>query len=738
MDGLIGVFVVIGGIMFFIGVMAAIVISFYVKVDQGQALIVNGMGKKATVSFSGGVVYPIVNRKEFMNIRVKRLTVQRSGSDGLICMDNIRANCRVDFFVRVNETEEDVLRVAKSLGCELASDQMAVEELFSSKFSEALKTVGKQFNFVALYQERESFRENIKKVIGTDLNGYILEDVAIDYLEQTPVSELDVDNILDSQGIRKITELTAQQNVITNELRRNEEAEIKKKDVETKEKILSLKRQEAEAEAAMAREIAIIEARETAEATKVEEQEDYKMEHARIEKEKGIGIEEENKQRELQVAGLNRERALATEKEEVKRAEQLAAISREQETALRSIEKDKLVEEEKKQITDIISERIAVEKKVVIEEENIKTIHVTEEAERNKLVKVKMAEASAEETAIQAVREAEVKSKTAEFKAQEQLALAEADRQAAEKEADAKKALAEGIEAEQAAPGLAKARVLIAEAEALEKQGMVQAMVKKEMAEANEKTGLAEAKIEEEKGMAQVRVKEADSAGEEKQRMVDINIRKEEATITQLQGAADAEKIRLIGEAEADSLRARELANAEVILEKEKAHAEGMREKFSAMAEMAEESRAHEEFRMRLDQDLRLGLEQIAMNKEMAKEQAKILSSAFSDAKFDIVGGDGVFFDNFVKALSIGKNIDTVVTKSEVVKTALADHLQGEKNIIEDIKTMVGEGNLSSDTIKNLSISHFLHQWKTADPEQKSQLADLFSALIKPQNNDTQ
>ena len=45
------------------------------------------------------------------------------------------------------------------------------------------------------------------------VNGYVLEDVAIDYLEQTPKSLLDQFNILDAQGIRKITELTAAQNV---------------------------------------------------------------------------------------------------------------------------------------------------------------------------------------------------------------------------------------------------------------------------------------------------------------------------------------------------------------------------------------------------------------------------------------------------------------------------------------------------------------------------------------------
>ena len=68
----------------------------------------------------------------------------------------------------------------------------------------------------------------------------MLEDVAIDYLEQTPINKLDPDNILDSQGIRKITELTAQ-HIQTNIFERDEELKIKGKDVETREAILSWK-----------------------------------------------------------------------------------------------------------------------------------------------------------------------------------------------------------------------------------------------------------------------------------------------------------------------------------------------------------------------------------------------------------------------------------------------------------------------------------------------------------------
>ena len=49
-------------------------------------------------------------------------------------------------------------------------------ELFDAKFSEALKTVGKQFDLVELFVERDKFKLEILNVIGTDLNGYVLDD----------------------------------------------------------------------------------------------------------------------------------------------------------------------------------------------------------------------------------------------------------------------------------------------------------------------------------------------------------------------------------------------------------------------------------------------------------------------------------------------------------------------------------------------------------------------------------
>ncbi len=220
---------------------------FYRKVQQGQAIVRNGVGG-TVVSFNGIIVVPVIHQFESMDISVKRIEIERKGSEGLICSDNIRADIKVAFFVRVNKTDPDVLRVAQSIGCARASNQDLIRTLFDAKFSEALKTVGKRFEFTQLYNERDRFKSEILKVIGTDLNGFALDDCAIDFLEQTAIEHLDPDNILDAEGIKKITELTATQAKLSNQIQREKERVIKKQDVEAREAMLELERQLAETE----------------------------------------------------------------------------------------------------------------------------------------------------------------------------------------------------------------------------------------------------------------------------------------------------------------------------------------------------------------------------------------------------------------------------------------------------------------------------------------------------------
>ncbi len=613
--------------LFVVGVMALFK-AFYVKVEQGVALIKNDLKPVPKVFFTGTWILPVIHKKELMRISLITLEVDRRGKDGLICADNMRADITVAFYLRVNETPEDVLKVAKSLGATRASDKAAVNELFNAKFSEALKTVGKQIDFVRLFEDRQQFRDKIIQVIGNDLNGYVLEDVAIDYIEQTPKSSLDPSNILDAEGIRKITELTAAQNIRTNIFERDEELAIKKKNVETVEAMLELERQQKDAEARQAREIATIQARESAETVKVQEEERKKAELSTIMVEQDLQVQTENQKREVEVAEQNRARAVVIEKEKVTRARDLEIVSREREVEIQKIAAEKAIEVERKEIANVIRERVAVDKTVAIEEEKIKEVREVSEADRKKQIQVLDAEAKAEEEKVKQVKSAEAEELSAKHKAVEITTLAQANLEASAKEADAKKKLAEGVQAERAAPGLADAKI------------------KEAMADASEKEGRAEAAVISAKGEA-------------------------EASVVAQTGTAEADVIALRGTSQAKATRETGLAEAEVIREKFKAEADGLVDKFTAMGNMTDQARSHEEFRMSLETALKEAMASIDAGKEIAKENAEVLATALAKAKIDIVGGEEHFFDNFAKSLSIGKAVDGLASKSSTISNIL-------------------------------------------------------------------
>jgi hypothetical protein len=87
------------------------------------------------------------------------------------------------------------------------------------------------------------------------------------------------------------------------------------------------------------------------------------------------------------------------------------------------------------------------------------------------------------------------------------------------------------------------------------------------------------------------------------------------------------------------------------------------------MKALDEAGRGHEEFRLKLDKEKTVELETIHAKKDVASAQAHVLAQAFTNAKFNIVGGDGAFFDRFVKAVSVGQAIDGVMDSSEHVRS---------------------------------------------------------------------
>lgn len=559
----------------------ALLARFYRQVDQGKALIVNTLKSDPLVTFTGAIVYPIIHRAEVMDISVKTIEIDRRGKEGLICKDNIRGDIKVTFFVRVNKTHEDVLKVAQAIGCVRASDQGTVEGLFEAKFAEALKTVGKRMNFEDLYKERDHFKDAIIEVIGKDLNGFVMDDCAIDYLEQTPIESLDQNNIMDAEGIRKITDLTVTQNLKTNELRQKERMETGSQNLAGDEAIFRFEQKRSEAEARKNKEVSISQSREQNEAQRIANEEAKRTLLAHEKNSEETLVAQQARERAVLVAMKSKEREIAVEVERVERARQMEVTTREADVVAQQITRQAEIERQKREIAEVVRGRIAVDKTVAEEEERIKDVRAIAEASRHRDTLKIAAEGEAAQMTTRQVKAAEAAEEVAKAQARQRLVLADADLEVADKQSRAKVRLAEGTQAEASAAGLAAARVREADAKALE----------------------------------------------------------------------------LTGAAEASAIRA-----------KMSAEAAGIGEKAEAMKALDGVSRQHEEFRLQLEQQKVIALESIRAKKDVAGVQAEVLKAAFEHAKINIVGGDGAFFERFIRAVTVGQSIDGAVDQSEVLK----------------------------------------------------------------------
>ena len=156
---------------------------------------------------------------------------------------------------------------------------------------------------------------------------------------------------------------------------------------------------------------------------------------------------------------------------------------------------------------------------------------------------------------------------------------------------------------------------------------------------ATEKLGLVEARVSLEK-------MRSEAAGEEQKGLAGVKVRDADNAVITARGIAEASNVR----------------------EKLLAEAAGIAEKAVSMKALDEASREHEEFRLKLDKEKVIELETIHAKRDMAAASAEILAKAFTNAKFNIVGGDGAFFDRFVKAVSIGQSIDGVMDSSDNVR----------------------------------------------------------------------
>jgi hypothetical protein len=179
--------------------------------------------------------------------------------------------------------------------------------------------------------------------------------------------------------------------------------------------------------------------------------------------------------------------------------------------------------------------------------------------------------------------------------------------------------------------------------------------------------------------------------------MAEVRVREADAAAVEKQGRAEAAVLREKGGAEGDAIRARLGGEAA-----------GLAEKANAMRALDEAGRGHEEYRLRLETQKEIELEDIRTREKIAGHQASVIGAGLANAKIDIVGGESVFVDRLVNAVGMGKATDALVDKSATLRTAFGDYLEGSRSLPQDLKDVLSRPALASSDLANLTVAGLL------------------------------
>lgn len=448
------VFILLAVVLF---VVASLVIfaKMYQRASKETSFVRTGVGGQRVIMNSGALVLPIFHEVIPVNMNTLRLEVRRANEQALITRDRMRVDVQAEFYVRVKPTLEAIADAAQTLG-RRTTNPSALKELVEGKFVDALRAVAAEMAMEELHEKRVDFVQKVQAAVSEDLlkNGMELESVSLTALDQTDRRFFNADNAFDAEGLTKLTEKIEDRRRRRNEIERETEVEIQKKNLDAEQQSLGLERETQYARLQNEKEVEVRRAEQNAEIAR------ERAEREREAKEAEIAARQRVQQAELQAERAVKEDAIANEQKirerEVVR-EQAVEVA-EQDRAIAIAEKSRAQSDAEAAAALARAGAVKAEEEVVTVREaaraerqkRIELVEASKEAEREAIAITLAAEAQrkaemdrAEATRTQAQATADSARITAEGEAQAELARVEAAKQRYAVEAEGKRALHE-------------------------------------------------------------------------------------------------------------------------------------------------------------------------------------------------------------------------------------------------------------------------------------------------------
>jgi len=380
------------------------------------------LGQKVVIS-GGAFVIAVLHEVTRINMNTVRVSVRHENDRALITQDRMRVNVEANFYVRVEPARDAVAAAAQTLGAKTMSPE-ALTDLLEGKFTDALRAAAAEQSMEDLHVARHAFGRRVQALAseGLSKNGLGIESVSISRLDQAGREFFNPNNAFDAAGLTKLTAEIEDRRRRRNEIERDAQVAITRKNLEAEQQLLELGREEEYARLAQEREIAVRRAQQHAEiaresAARKQEAEEAEIvatesvDRARIAAELTVREERVRVDRQIKELEIARSRAI-----------EIAEIERRQEIELAEQQREIRIAKQ-----SMVRSHALAEAEAVKAEESVISAREIERAEREKAVQLVAATRESEARGIAAMGAAVTEKKVAAERAEAMLTVADAE-----------------------------------------------------------------------------------------------------------------------------------------------------------------------------------------------------------------------------------------------------------------------------------------------------------------------
>lgn len=396
----------------------------------------------------------------------------------------MRADVSVEFYIRVKQEADAINLAAQTLGSKTTNPQ-DLKALIEGKLVDVLRSVASSMTMKDLHEKRAIFVQNVQQGVAKDLeqNGLELESVSLTSFDQTRKEFFNPENAFDAEGLTFLTGEIESRRKTRNQIEKDNQLEIEKKNLENEKEILLVKQQRSQFELETSQNIAFQTAQQKATIEKYNYEQSQESEKSRIATEQATEQLEIERKRKLDAAKIVMEKEL--EQLNINRQKEILQANIQKETSIALGEQEKQIALANKSEEKAAAEAKAQEARAALVEvtEKVKTLEAVANAERQMQVEVITAKGVAEKDSAKIVVAAIAEKQATEARAEAQVVSAKADAEAERTRAEATaSAMLVTAKAQSQADVVAAEGIRVrAEAEALGREQLILAQNKQDI-----------------------------------------------------------------------------------------------------------------------------------------------------------------------------------------------------------------------------------------------------------------